>query len=430
MTGRFPGVVALVVATVLVSAALGWSAPVAHTETTVNGLQVDRYAWLDSRGRTRSVFLKKEGNGNPGHGGYAIRMTYQVNDGVGLRTVVADAAPGADGGFGYFVSHERYRDFTDGENGTIGGHVFHADDSPLGLKFPVVGATLALANPDALAHRFTLHYPRYGTVDPIPKKRDGSESDLRRTPVDRAKLKLYSLPVSITWVFQSGMDYPRIQTDVGLGLVGGPDRVNFDLRGPYGVLTFDNGAEGVLKKVVWGDRFHFATAGAPLTRNSGWTWKGRNGGARYHALVAGSYEMGLFEPRPFARSALADGYADERGSTSTAFRAGKGCKYEPQILPCDWEWPYQSAQYSLPYHDRNGATTGKKIAWGSSAFYGTGPSLTRVFDTSATSEPLNGYPASNALAYSVCVVLGQTVPGSLTRQAADGPAFSCAAAAQ
>src|SRR5690349_20210993 len=114
------------------------AAPV-HTVTVINGLHVDQYQWLDSNQRPRTVALKQEGNGNPGHGGYAIQMTYQYDAGGTWKTVVVNAKAGSDGGFGYFVSHERYRDFTDGKNDTIAHHVFKVDDSPLGLKFPVVG---------------------------------------------------------------------------------------------------------------------------------------------------------------------------------------------------------------------------------------------------------------------------------------------------
>jgi hypothetical protein len=177
--------------------------------------------------------------------------------------------------------------------------------------------------------------------------------------------------------------------------------------------------------VIWGDRYHFRTLGKPATRGSDWIWKGRNGGARYHALIAGPYEMGLFEPRPFRQSALKDAYADERGSRSSVYNGGAGCLYEPQLLPCDWEWPYQSLQYSLP-PNRTDPTTYKKIAWGSSYFYGTGPSLPYVYDSPDTRERFNGFPGSGRIVYSVCLVLGETIPVGLTRLAAAGPAYNCA----
>jgi hypothetical protein len=389
---------------------------VQHTVTTVNGLSVDQYSWYDSTRLLRTVSLKQEGSGNSGHGGYAVQMTYQVKSSGKKKTITVDAEDSSDGGFGYFVSHERYRDFTDGANDTIANHVFHKDDSPLGLDFPVVGTALATKNTDGAAHRFTMTYRHYGTIARI--KKDSNGDDVRPTPTDKSKLALYPMPVTITWVFQGATDYPRIDFAIDLSQIEQPDRVNFDVRGPYGVMVFDNDKDAVVDKAMWGDRFHFITTTDPVTRNSTWDWSGANVGARYSALSAGSYEMGLFEPKPFTKSALVDGYADERGSTSTAYRNGKGCDGEDQLIPCDWDWPYQSLQYSLPYDDNNTPTNFKKMAWGSSPFYGTGDSLTQVFDTGATSERLHGWPKNETISYSVCVVLGLTTADGLTRDAA------------
>src|SRR5262249_11937514 len=149
-------------------------------------------------------------------------------------------------GFGYFVSHERYRDFSDGTNDTIAGKIFGKDDSPLGRGFPVVGKRINTGSASLLAHQFTMNYPRYGTVDPIPKDENGD--DTKPTPTSKAKLKLYSMPITITWSFEDGTDYPRIAYKVGFGDVPGPDRVQFDLRGPYGVMRFDDGKDLVVKK--------------------------------------------------------------------------------------------------------------------------------------------------------------------------------------
>jgi hypothetical protein len=392
---------------------------VTRKATIVNGLSVDRYAWADSAGQLRMVMLKREGDGNPGHGGYAVQMMYRVPSG---KRIVIDADAGD--GFGYFVSHERYRDFSDGDNDTIAHKIFHTDDSPLGRGFPVVGTALNLNRPDMAAHRFTMTYPRYGTITPIPKDENGN--DVAATPTNPSAFALYHLPITITWYFQDGTDYPRIETEVSFGDVPGPDRVNFDVRGPYGVMRFDNDTDSNIDHVIWGDRYHFATLGKPATRGSGWTWLARrNLGARYHALIAGRYEMGLFEPQPLRQSALHDSYADERGSQSSVYNGGNGCAFEDQLLPCDWEWPYQSLQYSLP-NNRTGPSNYKKIAWGSSPFYGSGPSLPVVYDSPTTFQPFDGYPADRKLVYSLCVVLGITVPQGLTRRAAAGPDYNCA----
>jgi hypothetical protein len=386
---------------------------VSHTVTGVNGLSVDQYSWYDSAKRLRTVSLKQEGNGNPGHGGYAVQMTYQTGSG---KTITVNAESGGDGGFGYFVSHERYRTFTDGANDTIASHVFHTDDSPLGLSFPAVGQVLATKSARGLAHQFTMTYRHYGTILPITKNPDGD--DVNPTPTDPTQLALYPMPITITWVFQGGTDYPRIDYAIDLSQIAKPDRVNFDVRGPYGVMVFDNEADGLVDTAMWGDRYHFATTTDPATRNSAWTWSEANNGARYNALTAGSYEMGLFEPNPFSESQLADGYADERGSTSVLYNNGHGCEGEVQIIPCDWEWPYQSIQFSLPYDNNNEPTNFKKMAWGSTAYYGSGKSLPRVWDTSTTSVAFKGWPRERVLRYSICVVLGLTTPKGLTHDAA------------
>src|SRR5207248_1827802 len=183
---------------------------------------------------------------------------------------------------------------TDGGYDTIAHKIFGKDDSPLGRNLAVVGKRLKLANPDMAAHRFTLTYPRYGTVNPIPK--DASANDVEPTPTDKALLALYHMPVTTTWYFQDGTDYPRIEVRVDFGDVPGPDRVNFDMRGPYGVMRFDNDTDQVVDRVIWGDRHHFTSLGKPATRGSAWAWRERNQGARYQALIAGGFEMGRFEP--------------------------------------------------------------------------------------------------------------------------------------
>lgn len=414
VTRKWGWVVAVCAAVLLPSATA--SAAVQHTVTTVNGLKVDRYSWTDSNGRMRTASLKREGEGNPGHGGYAVQMTYQAFLNGAWRNIVVNS----DEGFGYFVSHEIYRTFTDGASGTIAGHVFGVDDSPLGRDFPVTSVSLPAGDPDRAAHRFTMSYPRYGTIDPIPKNASGE--DASPTPVDPAALKKYTLPVAVTWYFQSGTDFPRIRTSVGLGNVGIPDRVNFDVRGPYGVINFDR-RDLPIGRVMWGDRLHFKSIGAPLTRNRDWNWSQANRGARYTALTAGAWEMGLVEPRRWTSSTLVHGFAFGRGLTSNGY---VGCPDAGWLLPCDWEWPYQSAQYSLPYDDPNGSTTYEKIAWGSAPYYGAGPSLAEVYDSPTHSNPFVGFPASQRIVYDVCVVLGRTITGGLTRSVAAGPNYRCA----
>jgi hypothetical protein len=425
---------------VLAAAAPFPAAAVGFTTGTVNGLAADIWTWTDSAGLARSLALKQEGHGNAGHGGYAIQLTYFV----GTKKITVNADTGSDGGFGYFVSHERYRNFADGNTDTIAGHIFGKDDSPLGLGFAVTASMPAVAAGSG-AERFALTYGHYGTnvADPVNPNTGGDSTPL---PAGQSNYSFYSLPVQITWVVQDGLDYPRIDVDVSLaGIVppGGsaptPDLASFDLRGPYGVMVFDNGADGVVKRVLWGDQaYKFSIKNVPVTRDSAWDWSKVNRGARYQALQAGTFEMGLFEPAKVKASALVDGYSGERGFTSATYAAAGGISEsscaggQAQILPSDGEWPYQSVQYSLPCGSGQFGTptNGKKIAWGSTAFYGT--SLTGVYN-GQKSFAFNGFPANAHIDYSVCLVLGKVVSGkSPTVVAASSyakatPAGSCAA---
>jgi hypothetical protein len=431
------------------AAALLIAAPayaVTHSTGPVNGLQADIWTWTDAAGHARSVALKQEGNGNSGHGGYAIQFTYFIKVKAKLSQVVINAESGSDGGFGYFVSHERYRSFADGTVDTIASHIFGVDDSPLGLDFPA--ATSIPSTPQGTgAERFTVQYGHYGTVftDPVNAQTGGDSIPL---PAGKKNYAFYPLPATTTWVFQDGQDYPRIDISVDISAVVLPgtttptaDLVSFDMRGPYGVMVFDNGIDGIVNAVLWGDQaYRFFLTQTPVVRNSTWDWSGANTGARYQALTASGFEMGLFEPAKVAASGTVDGYSAERGYTSTSFAQAGGVSYsscssgQQQILPSDGEWPYQSVQYSLPCgaNQFNTPTTGKKIAWGSTAYFGT--SLTSVYD-GQTSFPFSGFPSSLKLTYSTCLVVGKPAKNkSLTQDAADSfakrkPKDECAATA-
>lgn len=402
-------------AALLAGFAAGPALAVTVTQTVVDGLKVNQYAWTDSQGRPRTLSLKIEGSGNPGHGGYAVAASYQFLTSGVWKTKTIKASAGVDGGFGYFVSHERYRLFSDGSNDTIASKIFHTDDSPLGLGYPVT-TTFLTTGPAKKIVRFSLNYSHYGTIAANGLDPDtGNDSPALGTSA--ALYKRYSLPVDIYWFFQDGADFPRIRTQMHLDALPGPDRVSFDVRGPYGKLDFDGGANPI-SQVRWGDSHHFALTTTPLTRSTPWTWGGVNGGARYSSLIAGGFEMGLVEPGRYIKSHINDGYSDARGKTSSAYHCSA-----TQVLPCDWEWPYQSSQYELPGNS-NGTTTSEKIAWGSTPYFGT--SLTATFDGLAA-HPFDGFPASKLLSYDVCLVLGRAVSGGLSRSVAlAGQTYRCA----
>jgi len=412
----------------LAALAPGHGRAVSFATGTVNGLACDIWTWADAAGHNRTVALKQEGNGNPGHGGYAIQFTYVT----GSKTITVNAETDSenDGGFGYFVSHERYRTFADGSFDTIASHIFNTDDSPLGNRFPAVTSKPTTSTGTG-AERFTIQYGHYGTITADPVN-PNTGTDSIPLPDGQSNYAFYTLPATTTWVFEDGYDYPRIDVSVNIAAVVPPagtaptkDLVSFDIRGPYGNMVFDNGADGTVKTVVWGDQeYRFSVVNTPVTRDSKWKWSALNKGARYQALLAGGYEMGLFEPVKVTGSATVDGYAAERGYTTASYAATGGKSYSScagspqQVLPSDGTWPYQSVQYSLPCGTgtENQPTTGKKIAWGITSYWGT--SLTSVYN-GQESFPFNGFPSNDTLAYSVCLVLGEPGNGaSITQTAA------------
>src|SRR5262249_10280784 len=139
------------------------------------------------------------------------------------------------------------------------------DDSALGKGFAVVGTSTATAT--SATHRFVQRYYRWGTKDPATY--DDATGTIP-TPADPTAHVRYELPVTITWSFAPGAAYPLLRTEVDQSQIPGPDRVFFDVRGPYGVLPFDEGKGTAVQGLFWGDRFFaFKNAAVPLTWASG-----------------------------------------------------------------------------------------------------------------------------------------------------------------
>ncbi len=434
---RFRSAQALLVGATVTFAALvaaPASASVVHTTGIVNGVDCDIWTWSDSANQQRTVALKIEGglNAGNGHGGYAVQMTYYYT--TPLRwylsnifrkspwtKVTVNAANETDGGFGYFVSHERFRFFQDSTWGTIAQKIFNTDNSPLGLGFLATTSILPNGSSHPFAESFTIAYGHYGTIE--PNGYDGN-SGQDNPPLQASNAPVayhfYSIPVTTTWVFESGKDFPRIDVSVDMSQIPKAGLVSFDVRGPYGVMVFDDGADATVTTAMWGDQdYLFAPLQTPITRGSSWSWSSANPGARYNLIGTGSYEMGLFEPLPSSKTSLVDGYAAERGFTNASFAVAEPASADqcgdPQTLPSDGTWPYQSVQYSLPCKAQSSSyltqtTTGKKIAWGSSSLYGS--EVTSVFN-GQKNHPISFSPTIK-LKYSVCLALS-AVPPVLSR---------------
>lgn len=394
---------------------------VAFKQETINGIAVNTYTWTDSAGRPRTASLKREGSGNPGHGGYAVQLTYEVAG----RTVRVDGTQGGEMGFGFFVGHERTRDFDDNSNGTIAGK-HGEDDSPLGLGFAVTSTRSTITADSTVAtHTFTSTYPKWGTVQAM------ADVD-QRAPAAASAHQRFELPLTIRWVFEKGTDYPRIDTTLDLSATQA-GQLAFDVRGPYGTVEFADANPGAtLHGVQWGDSaFHFTTktaVNADLTTAVAWAWNEPIGQSRrYNALIARLpaldelYEIGLVEKPLAGETGLTYGtWADTRGLESVA----SGRALLSNEFP-GWQWPFQSAQYSGL--SANAASTFKKFAWGSSNLYGSANVV--QFLNNALSVPVVPHP--DQLTYRTCLVLGLSTYDTvgyrgLTKAEATGAQSKCA----
>ena len=366
----------------------------------LNGIQADRYVWRDSQGLVRSVAIKKQCAANTGNGGYAIQATFPSSDNP-AETVTLTTNDTRDGGFGYFVAHERARKISNTGTSRTVAAMNGEDDSPLSRQF-AISSQVGQVKPSIATHTTQVLYPKWGSLNPV------DANDATIFPTSTALHRKYMVPVTTRWSFQVGRDMPNIQLSMDLSVVGEPDHINFDVRGPYGVLYEANNPSDPIHSMFWADSSRFTATSAQWS--SAWNWNTAYTGGRYAGFkTASGVEMALYEPVPLAYSATTNPYTDKRGSSS----ASKRCSTQ-QLLPCNWEWPYQLFQYELP---SSGYGTVKKLAWGSSAYYGS--SLTSVWD-GASSRPINSWPADQKMKYSVCWVLGKQAVGSRTHGIAVG----------
>ena len=364
----------------------------------LGSVSVVRYTWRDSANLPRSVSLVPA---SPATSGYAVHMSFPV----GGATVYVNATADADGGFGYFVSHELYRRFVGGnpdgsQDGTISATYHAEDDSPFGRDLPSTGSDYSVAANQAV-HEYRLNYRRWGTVASVPNP-DPNGYQVSTNPNDH---QLFILPVVIRWTFISGRDYPLWSVDYDL--TSAADHIATDVRGPYGVMDFNEGIAPKVTALKWGDRYLFSADAAAQdfgpaaipANGVNWTWNAVNNGRRYNVLAAGNYEFGIVDTVTAANSKYADGYADpaHRGSLKGA---GASCAYGMLSMPCDYEWAYQSFQFDY-------SPTRPKLAWGSSPFLGS--SITQAFN-GIGSEPLIG--AKGRISYGVRIVFGKSGLGA------------------
>lgn len=318
--------------------------------TACNGnLLSERYTWTDAAGRARSATLSHNDTAqNAGHQGELCDLTYHTD-----AVTVRDASMlnnGGAGGFGYIVSHL----YNTAPSDQIG-----QDDSPLGLAFQGTFARLLNGRHHAIL-RFRLNYPRYYCAMAAPP--DGPCTGATTT---------YQMPVTIDWLIATGRDHPL--WSVSFDLNGAPaNAIVADSRAPYGSMNFDGGSGDTVMGVAWGDHYKFRSTGAsPVSLNSSWDWTQTNTIPYVYLWTQNvDAEMGVVQSEDIAKQD-AGGYYGQQGWTHTSADPGfpGRCSTTPfsdgsYVMPCDFNWPYQSINYSLSIASPNGSTSDKRLAWG------------------------------------------------------------------
>lgn len=370
------------------------NALVVDHDVTIDSMLGDRFTWYDSNGELRvAVLAHNDGATGPGgtHGGELREFHYQTDTG----TRIVRAPPTGAGGFGYVVSH-RYE-------GTSG---IGADDSPLGHGFAGTFERVFEGRHHAV-FRFTMTYPRYSRTDANP-------------PNTR-----YDVPVTIEWLFATGRDHPL--WSITWDLSGVPvNALNDDSRAPYGELWFDGAASqaqaSVIAGVAWGDRYRFTSTDNPVTYNSGWTWSAPNT-VPYVKLWTSAVDavMGTVQSQTIDQQDAGGYYGVSRWGTSSADGNACGAPNGPStVMPCGFNWPFQSINYSLNPYTPTVPTDNTRLAWGTN-FGFLGQASYYVHGSAYYGGPLPNVTASGwpRKSYSAYVVLGRHSALPVDKQVAE-----------
>ncbi len=350
---------------------------------TAGGMPSEVFAWYDSAGLPRSAALAyNDGAQGPGgsYGGELRQFQYRV--GANTRTVNASSSSAA--GFGYVVSHP-----DDSDESCLGT----GDSSSLG-HFTSGTWTRVFEGRHHAIFRFQQNYPRYCST------------------VGAAE---HDIPVTIDWTFSTGRDNPVWSISYDLSVVSA-NVLEDDSRAPYGELLFDGSAtesgHSVIAGVGWGDGYKFQSTTNPVTYNSAWTWNVVNT-IPYVKLWTTAIDatMGTVQTQTLAQQD-AGGYFDATfwGKTSASGPACPSGDGDSHIMPCSYNWDYQSINYSMGEAiggSNSDSTNNTRLAWGTE-FGFLGQTSYDVNGSTAWGGPrgnltASGYPKKS---YSVYVVLG------------------------
>lgn len=345
----------------------------------IDGLLGDRFSWIDSAGLPRSATLAHNDAGtaaNGSRGGELRAFSYRAGATTRTLRAVGDGA----GGFGYVVSHP-----TDAALCTGGG-----DSSSLGHFTPGQFQRVFEGRHHSIL-RFTQAYPRYCTT--------------------AAPAAQYNLPVTIDWVISNGRDHPLWSITWDMSAVP-VNRLSDDSRAPYGELRIDGAVSDATRSQIagagWGDRYKFASSANPLSFASAWTWNQANS-IPYTKLWTTTVDatMGIVQSTTIERQDAGGYWGQDLWNRTSAQVSGCPGQY---LMPCDYNWPFQTANYSLP---SSGSTTSARLAWGTN-FGFLGQQAYRIrgnayYGGSANGTALPGDPTAPGWpkkSYSTYIVMG------------------------
>ena len=311
------------------------------------GAKGELVAWSDADCRPRTTSLVRNDAADPfgSHGGYARAFTY-VADG---KTRSCEGSGGNGwAGFGYIVNH-----YGNGASQTQG----------VSGKYRTV-----LAGANHAVHEFTWRVNAGGPVD-----------------------------VTVHWSFATGRSHPLYSITYD-ATPAGADAVKADTRSPYGDVKFDDGKNGPIDGVGWGDKYRFTTTSpGPALLSSSWDYTKPNV-VPYDLLWSNGAdaEMGLVQTEAWETRVAGGDYGGN-------IMGSWGKTGSP--MPTDWTWPYQLNQYEMPF-----VNSSHRLAWGTT-FGAVGQ---RSY--AAWGKTLSGYPF---LSYAVFVVLGKHSTSAVAAQVAD-----------
>ena len=364
-------------------------------DVTVLSMLSDRFTWRDAANQPRVAVLAHNDAATAGPGGTRGGELRQFQYQVGAITRTVNASGNGASGFGYVVSHPN----EDGANCT-NGKIDNTYDDPYdtSLLGHTRGGTWSrvFEGRHHAIFRFTTTYPRYCSTSSSPPAPG------------------YLVPVTIDWSFSTGRDNALWSITWDLSAV--PVNVlEDDSRAPYGELLFDGsaseGAHSVIAGVGWGDRYKFTTTSSPATYQSTWTWNVANT-VPYVTLwtTAVDATMGTVQTQPIAQQDAGGYFGSDRWNTTSG--SGNACAAgddaaNAHLMPCSFNWDYQSINYSLDPSNPSSPTNNTRLAWGTE-FGFLGQSAYHINGSNYWGGPLAdatapGYPKKS---YSVYVVFG------------------------